>query len=109
VSDESGPKISHDVYFTLKDGSASNRQKLLDACKKYLTQHPGALVFAVGFRGKDFDRAVNVKDWDVGLHIVFQTKAAHDAYQESPRHQQFIKESKDGWQKVQVFDTEFEP
>lgn len=106
--DESGPMISHDVYFALKDSTPAARKKLVDACKKYLTHHPGAVFFAAGSRDKDFDRDVNAKDWDVGLHIVFKNKAAHDKYQDSDRHQTFIKENRDNWQKVQVFDTQFE-
>ena len=33
-------------------------------------------------------RDVNDLDFDVALHIVFDTKAAQDAYQEAPRHEQ---------------------
>jgi len=109
VSAESGPMISHDVYFTLKDSSDAARTKAIDACKKYLQHHPGATFFAVGARDKSFNRPVNDKDWDVGLHIVFKNKAAHDKYQDSERHQQFITENRDHWQKVRVFDTQFEP
>ena len=69
----------------------------------------GAVFFAAGIRDKDFNREVNDKDWDVGLHVVFKNKAAHDQYQESSRHQQFIKENKDNWAKVRVFDTQYEP
>ncbi|HZU39053.1 MAG TPA: Dabb family protein [Gemmataceae bacterium] len=108
VSDESGPMISHDVYFTLKQNSPESRKKLVDACTKYLTHHPGATFFAAGSRDPAFNRDVNVKDWDVGLHVVFKNKAAHDKYQSSERHQQFIKENRENWQKVQVFDTQFE-
>ena len=44
--------------------------------------------------------------FDVGLHLIFQKRAAHDAYQEAPLHQQFIDENKDSWKKVRVFDDE---
>ena len=39
------PLLVHNVYFTLHDGSTANREKLMAACRKYLTGHPGT-VFA---------------------------------------------------------------
>ena len=38
--------------------------------------------------------AVNDRDYDVALHIAFESRAAHDAYQAAPRHQQFIDENR---------------
>ena len=52
---------------------------------------------------------VNDRDFDVALHIVFKDRAAHDQYQDAPRHKQFIDENKDNWKKVRVFDSEVEP
>jgi quinol monooxygenase YgiN len=48
---------------------------------------------------------VNDLDYDVALHIVFKNKAAHDKYQDAPRHQKFIDENKALWAKVRVFDS----
>jgi quinol monooxygenase YgiN len=97
--------LSHDVFFTLKDNSAAARQKLVEACKKYLSGHPGTVSFSAGSRAEDLARDVNDKDFDVALHLVFKDKAAHDAYQDAPRHKQFIEENKDNWKKVRVFDS----
>ncbi len=99
------PQIVHDVFFALKDNSAEARKKLVEACKKYLTKHPGTVYFSAGIRAEEFKREVNDRDWDVGLHLVFATKAAHDKYQEDPRHHQFIEENKANWKKVRVFDS----
>ncbi len=96
--------IAHMVYFTLKDPSAT--QRLVDACKKYLTGHEGTVHFSAGVRAEAFDRDVNDKDWHVGLHLVFTDKAAHDRYQDHPRHQEFVHEGKPTWAKVRVFDAE---
>jgi hypothetical protein len=41
----------------------------------------------------------------VALHIYFKDQAAHDKYQDAPRHKQFIDENKDNWKKVRVFDS----
>jgi hypothetical protein len=51
------------------------------------------------------DREVNVLDWDVGLHLVFVDKAAHDSYQTDPSHVKFIEENKPNWAGVRVFDS----
>jgi hypothetical protein len=41
----------------------------------------------------------------VALHIIFKDKAAHDRYQDHPRHKQFIEENQANWKKVRVFDS----
>jgi len=96
--------LHHDVYFKLKDNSAQARAKLIAACKKYLTDHPGMVQFAVGEMGDEFQRDVNDRDFDVALQIVFTGKEAHDAYAKAERHQKFIDETKSDWAKVRVFD-----
>ena len=100
-----GTMLSHDVYFTLKDNSAKAKQTLVDACKKYLSKHPGEVFFATGVRAEEYKRDVNDQDWDVALHIVFTDNAAHDKYQDALRHKQFIDEQKANWKKVRVFDS----
>ncbi|HEX4149058.1 MAG TPA: Dabb family protein [Pirellulales bacterium] len=97
--------MAHNVYFALNDNSPEARQKLVAACEKHLTDHPGTLVFACGTVA-DLDRPVNQRDFDVGLHMLFQDRKAHDEYQEAPRHKQFITENQSNWKKVRVFDTD---
>ena len=97
--------IAHNVYFTLFDNSAAARQTLLAACWKYLSIHPGIVYFACGTLAEDHVRSVNDRDWDVGLHVVFVDKAAHDYYHDHPTHQQFVAESESNWKASRVFDT----
>jgi hypothetical protein len=97
--------LSHDVFFSLKDRSPEARDKLIAACKKYLSGHPGTIWFGAGPLGEEFQRDVNDRDFDVALHIVFKNKAAHDEYSKAERHQKFIEETKDDWAKVRVFDS----
>ena len=97
--------LVHNVYFSLKDNSAAARQKLLAACKKYLTAHQGIVFFASGTLAEELNREVNDRNFDVGLHIVFEDQAAHDRYQVAAAHQQFIDENKSNWAKVRVFDS----
>jgi hypothetical protein len=97
--------LAHDVYFELKDDTPAARAALVAACKKYLTGHDGTVSFAAGTVAEELARPVNDRDWDVALHIYFKDKAAHDAYQDAPRHQQFIAEQQGNWKKVRVFDS----
>lgn len=101
----STPLLAHDVYFTLKDNSPAAKDRLVAACKKYLSGHPGEVFFAVGTRALDLKREVNDQEFDVALHIVFRTQADHDRYQQAERHQQFIAENRDNWKRVRVFDS----
>ena len=102
------PMIAHDVYFSLKDNSSEAKVKVIAACKKYLTDHPGTVWFAVGPLAEEMKRDVNDRDFDVALHVLFKNKAAHDQYAKAERHLKFIEENKDNWKKVRVFDSHVE-
>lgn len=97
--------MSHDVYFILDDNSAEAKDKLIAACNKYLSGHPGTIWFAAGARGEEFQRDVNDQGFDVALHLVFKNKAAHDQYAEHERHLKFIELMKPNWKQVRVFDS----
>jgi hypothetical protein len=97
--------LVHNVYFSLKDKSAPARDKLLAACRKYLMPHPGIVFFACGALAEELKREVNDRDFDVGLHIVFENQAAHDRYQTADLHNKFIEEHRGNWVKVRVFDS----
>ncbi|HSQ54498.1 MAG TPA: Dabb family protein [Gemmata sp.] len=99
------PRLAHNVFFKLKDHSPAKVQELVAGCKKYLNVQPGIVFFAAGTICADLTRDVNVRDWDVGLHIVFVDKPAHDAYQDDAMHIKFIEENKPNWAAVRVFDS----
>ena len=99
------PRLAHNVFFKLKDNSPAKVQALVEACKKYLNVQPGIVFFAAGTLCADLTRDVNDRNWDVGLHLVFVDKAAHDAYQDDATHNQFIAENKGNWAAVRVFDS----
>ena len=101
----SAPRLAHNVFFKLKDNSPAKVAELVAACKKYLNVQPGIVFFAAGSLCTDLARDVNVRDWDVGLHLVFVDKAAHDAYQDDATHNRFIDENKGNWAAVRVFDS----
>jgi hypothetical protein len=97
--------LSHDVYFSLTDNSPQAKEKLISACKKYLSDHPGTIWFAAGPLGEEFQRDVNDRGFDVALHLVFRNKAAHDQYAKAEKHMKFIEENKGNWKQVRVFDS----
>jgi Stress responsive A/B Barrel Domain len=104
-----GPQMAHMVYFKLKDASGGARAKLVAACKLYLTGHEGTVYFATGTLAGDMKREVNDQNFDISLHMIFASKAAHDKYQEHPRHLKFVEDNKENWEKVRVFDSYLSP
>lgn len=97
--------LAHIVFFTLAEPSEANRAQLIEGCKKHLVNHDGVVHFSVGVNAPEYDRAVNDRDYDMALHLIFATAADQDVYQTHPRHQEFIKECKPLWKKVRVFDS----
>ena len=105
-SAESAQKmLAHDVYFSLKDNSPQAKEKLVAACKKYLSDHPGTVWFAAGPLAQELNREVNDRNFDVAMHIVFESKAAHDRYAKAEKHLKFIEENEATFKKVRVFDS----
>jgi hypothetical protein len=104
TTSESG-RLAHLVFFTLKDRSAEARNALVDACREHLDGHPGTVHFSAGLRAPAYVRPVNDLKFDVALVLVFESEAAHDAYQSAPRHQKFIAEQSPNWAEVRVFDA----
>ncbi len=97
--------LAHIVFFTLIDPTPENCQDMVDACAKYLSDHPGTLHFSAGTRAEQYTREVNDADFHVALHLVFENTEAHDNYQTAERHLQFIEENKASWANVRVFDS----
>jgi hypothetical protein len=104
-ADAASTNLAHIVYFTLTDRSATARDALIAACRTYLSGHDGEVYFSVGRLAEQYQRPVNDRDFDVALHVVFDSVAAHDAYQVAPRHLEFIEKNKPTWAKVRVFDS----
>jgi hypothetical protein len=97
--------LAHHVYFRLQDDSPEAVDRLVASCKKYLRDHPGVVFFAAGTLEPELDRPVNVRDWQVALHVVFDSRASHDVYQTAPDHVRFIEENSPNWAEVRVFDS----
>jgi len=103
--ERAGATLAHNVYFTLNDSSPEARRELVEACEAYLGGHEGTVFFAAGTRATEKNRDVNDTGFDVSLHVYFEDEAAHEAYQNHPRHHEFIEKMKANWKTVRVFDS----
>jgi quinol monooxygenase YgiN len=98
--------LSHNVFFTLQDSSEKRCQELVAACHRFLAPHDGIVFYAAGTLTADLTREVNDHQFHVALNVVFKDRPAHDAYQDSPKHHEFIASNKDNWARVRVFDSD---
>jgi len=99
------PRLAHDVYFELHDASEAACDQLVSACVEFLSVAEGVRTFAAGTRVVEHDREVNDEAFDVSLHITFESKAHHDAYQSAQLHQRFIEQNAANWKTVRVHDS----
>jgi hypothetical protein len=98
--------LAHMVFFTLKDHSKGSREKFAAGCEKYLKEIPGAIHFSLGEQAEDVEEpVVSVRDFDVALHVIFENKAARDAYLVHTKHKAFVAEYRPSFEKVRVFDS----
>jgi hypothetical protein len=105
AADTKSEPLAHIVFFSLAEPNDENRAKLVEGCKKYLDKHDGVVYFGVGVNAPEYNREVNDRDYDVALHLVFETGKHQDAYQTHPRHVKFVEECQGLWKKVRVFDS----
>jgi len=96
---------AHNVYFALKDNSDEAVDRFISDSKQYLAVIPGINSFACGVLETELDREVNDQDFDVSLHVLFESKEAHDAYQIAPSHSEFVARNQPNWAGARVFDS----
>lgn len=101
----SAKQLGHMVFFKQKDASEGKAAALVTDCYTYLKPHAGIVHFSAGVLARELNRDVNDQDFDVALHLVFESKKAHDEYQETKAHHDFIARNKDNWAMVRVFDS----
>jgi hypothetical protein len=95
----------HMVYFYLRDDAQpGDAERLIQGCRKHLTNIPGVLHLEAGIPAGT-PRAVVDNTYGVGLLVELVDTAAHDVYQDHPDHLKFIEEFKSLWSRVQVYDT----
>jgi len=96
--------FSHVVIFWTKPDVLGAADKLLAGAQKYLSAVPGARSFHVG-KMTPSHRPVVEQSYQVALNIIFDDKAAQDAYQAHPLHLEFVEKAfKPNCAKCVVFD-----
>lgn len=96
---------AHNVYFSLNNKSDQAVKSFIDDSKLFLAVIPGIKSFACGVLEAGLERAVNDRDFDVSLHVLFESREAHDAYQIAVSHNEFVARQSENWAVVRVFDT----
>ena len=101
-----GTPLAHMVFFALKEHTKEAREAFVALCTKYLSGHEGVSYFSVGTIAEDAIEAnVGVRDFDVALHLVFDSKESKEAYLKSKRHDGFVAAIKEPLAGVRVFDS----
>ncbi len=97
--------LIHCVFFWLKTPEDTVARELF---MKELTSFIDEMDMIVGRHigyPAPTDRDVIDNTYTYSLILTFKDKADQDAYQDHPRHKQFVEIASDLWQKVQVYDT----
>jgi hypothetical protein len=97
--------LQHDVYFELSDATPEAVDRLEADCWEKLADLPGIRYFATGRPAPELDREFNDRDFDLVLHVVFESMEAHDAYQVSEPHQELLARHGASFSRVRVFDA----
>ncbi|UXP33793.1 Dabb family protein [Reichenbachiella agarivorans] len=97
--------FSHSVLFWLKEPEiATVRAKFESEAKKLIAESRYAHFSHFGVPAGT-DRAVVDNSYTYSMIVTFETVADHDAYQTEDAHLHFIKECKELWTKVVIYDV----
>jgi len=95
----------HTVYFWFDEDLDSQALAAAEEGLQSLTEDPSV---HHGLYGKPADTHRSVVDntYTYGLSLIFEDKAAHDAYQVGEVHKRFLAEHKAKWHRVVVYDIQ---
>lgn len=96
--------LFHDLYFSLTDKSEKNIKSFTDICLKYLSGHPGIQQFSTGGL-TDINRDVSVRNFDVAVSIIYESKKAYDTYLKSKKHDEFFPATAGMIENTYIFDS----
>ena len=99
-------RMMHCVYLALTDKSEKSRAGLKDICVKFLANHDGQIVFAIGDFANPLNRSVNIKNFDVAINTEWASKEALANYSNSDRHKAFFPATAGMLANSYVFDAE---
>lgn len=97
--------LVHAVFFWLKPDLTQAQLDQFDKGVRSLLTIPSVIHGHVG-EPASTDRPVIDRSYSVGLLTTFRDMDGHDAYQVDPVHLDFIKDCKEFWTRVQIYDFE---
>lgn len=95
----------HSVYFWQQDGLSADEVARFEAGLRSLTTIDGVRHGWVATPA-DTDRPVIDRSYTYALVVVFDDRAAHDAYQTDPVHDAFRDTCAPFWKRVLIYDAE---
>ncbi|WP_016956648.1 Dabb family protein [Catenovulum agarivorans] len=99
------PKISHTVFFWLKNpDSVEDLNKLIEGLKT-LGQIEQVKAIHIGVPASTEQREVVVNSYQVSELLMFENVEDEKIYQSHPTHQAFVENYSHLWQKVEVYDS----
>jgi hypothetical protein len=85
--------FAHMFFFQLCDTSQELVAVFTDLCVQYLGGHPGQRHFSVGIRALEINRDVSGTNFEVSVHMIFDSIADFTKYSASDSHEEFITQS----------------
>ena len=85
-------RFVHDVYFRLADRRPGTFEVFVSSLRKYLSpaKHDGMVGFRLSYRAVEMKRRLNDRDFDILMHMVFETIEAYNNYRKSTPHDEWI-------------------
>jgi len=98
--------LIHNVFFWLKNPDNLEERKVFEKGVKELLNNCEFITAShFGKPANTAKRPVIDASFTYCIVLTFKSKEAHDKYQVNPLHEKFIKECKDLWNKVLVYDS----
>ena len=104
-SNSSLPKLSHHVFFWLKNPDSKEDLAKLIAGVRTLAAIETVRAIQVGVPASTEKRAVVESSYSVSELLMFDDVEGQNAYQVHPIHQKFVADCSHLWSKVVVFDS----
>jgi hypothetical protein len=103
------PPYVHTVIFYLKDGAPKNEvESLIHDSHAMLAKIPTVKALWAGRPAEKSTPQFAVKDFQVGLLVLFDNYDGLKTYMEHPLHLEYIKKHGEHWKRVPVYDFENE-
>jgi hypothetical protein len=93
----------HTVFFWLNEDVSNAERKIFEKELGKLTLDPEILQRRIGKPACTI-RDVIDSSYDFGISLCFKDLGSHDKYQAGDAHQEFLKNCRDLWTRVKVYD-----